>query len=177
MCYKTCVKLFYLKRGIGEDTEGWGSLGRVAITLLNFKERNMAKLSKHSWYNRDEMKFKISYLFQRNPSSKVKTMWVQLVALKVLSIMREIFLITFAKKRLCIPKYKSRLGKKILLMRFLATAKNGATLFLMGMFHRHLVSSENIKVHTLIVTIHFSMYPFQKIWNWEKLCLVFIQGS
>ena len=84
MCYKTCVKLFYLKRGIGEDTEGWGSLGRVAITLLNFKERNMAKLSKHSWYNRDEMKFKISYLFQRNPSSKVKTMWVQLVALKVL---------------------------------------------------------------------------------------------
>lgn len=50
--------------------------------------------------------------------------------------------------------------EKTLLMRFLATAKNAATLFLMGMFHRHLVSSENIKVHTLIITIHFSMYPF-----------------
>lgn len=160
MCYKTCVELFYLKRGIGGDTEGWGRIGRVAIPLLNFKERNMEKLSKHIWYNRDEMKFKRPYLFQRNPSSKAKTMWVQLVALKVLSIMREIFLITFAKKRLCIPKYKSRLGEKTLLMRFLATAKNAATLFLMGMFHRHLVSSENIKVHTLIITIHFSKYPF-----------------
>lgn len=113
MCYKTCVKLFYLKRGIGGDTEGWGNIGRVAIPLLNLKERNMEKLSKHIWYNRDEMKFKRPCLFQRNPSSKVKTMWVQLVALKVLSIMREIFLITFAKKRLCIPKYKSRLGKNI----------------------------------------------------------------
>lgn len=59
------------------------------------------------------MKFKRPYLFQRNPSSKVQTMWVQLVALKVLSIMREIFLITFAKKGYAFRNIKADWEKNI----------------------------------------------------------------